>query len=67
MTELKTKQKEQAESDAAIAEFLAKGGVIQQLDYNATGWVEGQTQIYGMPRRGAGRPKTPEVTPDTTD
>lgn len=62
---MKTKQKEQAASDAALAEFLAKGGVIQQLDYNATGWVEGQTQIYGMPSRGRTKQSTSE--PDATE
>jgi hypothetical protein len=36
-----TKEEEQAAADAAIAEFLANGGVIQQLRPNQSGRAEG--------------------------
>jgi hypothetical protein len=54
-----TKQKEQAASDAALAEFLANGGVIQQIDRNVSGHVDGQQSYYG------GRPKA--VVPPAKD
>jgi hypothetical protein len=38
-----SKEQEQKATDAAIAEFLAKGGVIQQIDRNKSGRVEGQS------------------------
>jgi hypothetical protein len=36
-----SKEQEQAATDAAIAEFLANGGVIQQLKPNQSGRAEG--------------------------
>jgi hypothetical protein len=41
-----TKALEQAATDAAMVEFLAKGGVIQQLKPNQSGRVEGES--YSM-------------------
>jgi hypothetical protein len=38
-----SKIEDQKLTDAAIAEFLAKGGVIQQIDRNKSGRVEGQS------------------------
>ncbi len=38
-----SKLEDQKATDAAIAEFLAKGGVIQQLERNQSGRVEGQS------------------------
>jgi len=38
-----TREEEQAASEAAIAEFLAKGGKIQQLRPNQSGRVEGES------------------------
>jgi hypothetical protein len=38
-----TKAEDQAATDAAIAEFLAKGGVIQQLKPNQSARVEGES------------------------
>jgi hypothetical protein len=57
-----TKQKEQEASDAALAEFLATGGVIQQIARNVSGHVDGQQSYYGGH---AGRPKT--VVPPAND
>jgi hypothetical protein len=36
-----TKEEEQAATDAAVAEFLANGGVVQKLRPNQSGRVEG--------------------------
>ncbi len=41
-----TKAEDQAATNAAIEEFLAKGGVIQQLKPNQSGRVEGES--YSM-------------------
>ena len=41
-----SKAEDQAVTDAALAEFLAKGGVIQQLKPNQSGRVEGES--YSM-------------------
>jgi hypothetical protein len=38
-----TREEEQAASDAALAEFLAKGGKIQQLRPNQSGRAEGES------------------------
>jgi hypothetical protein len=63
---MNTKQKEQEASDAAVAEFLANGGVIQQISRNVSGHVDGQQSYYARP--GAGRPKATVVPPpDDTD
>ena len=61
-----TKQKEKQASDAAVAEFVAKGGVIQQVARSVRGHVDGQQSYYGRPS--AGRPKA-TVAPlaDDTD
>ena len=37
------KQEEQAAADAAVAEFLAKGGTITQCVYGKSGRVEGES------------------------
>ena len=37
------KKQEQAETDAAMAEFFAKGGVVQKLRPNQSGRVEGES------------------------
>ena len=41
-----TKAENQAATEAAIEEFLAKGGVVQQLKPNQSGRVEGES--YSM-------------------
>ena len=47
---------EQEQRDAAMAEFLAKGGVIQQVANGVSGRVEGVSySAWGAPRK-AGRP-----------
>jgi hypothetical protein len=47
-------------SDAALAEFLAKGGVVQQIATGVSGRAEGDTgSAWGKPK--AGRP--PAVKP----
>jgi hypothetical protein len=38
-----SKEQEQKATNDAIAEFLANGGVIQQIDRNKSGRVEGQS------------------------
>jgi len=38
-----TKEEDQKTTEAAIAEFLANGGVIQQVARNKSGRVEGQS------------------------
>jgi len=38
-----TKAEEQAATEAAMAEFLAKGGEIQKLKPNQSGRVEGES------------------------
>lgn len=52
------------EFDKAMAEFFAKGGVIQQAAYRESGRVEGaSTSPWGAKK--AGRPtKTNEPTPE---
>ena len=37
------KKQEQAETDAAMAEFFARGGVVQKLRPNQSGRVEGES------------------------
>jgi hypothetical protein len=37
------KKEEQQATDAALAEFFAKGGVVQQFKPNQSGRVEGQS------------------------
>lgn len=54
--------------DEAMATFLANGGVIQQIDRNVSGFVEGQT-YWGQPKR-PGRPAasaTPKVKKDESE
>jgi hypothetical protein len=38
-----TKEEDQAATEAALAEFLAKGGQIQKLKPNQSGRVEGES------------------------
>ena len=38
-----TKSNDQAATDAAVAEFLANGGVVQQLKPNQSGRAEGSS------------------------
>jgi hypothetical protein len=38
-----TKEEDQAATEAALAEFLAKGGEIQKLKPNQSGRVEGES------------------------
>ena len=47
---------EQEQRDTAMAEFLARGGVIQQVANGVSGRVEGVSySAWGAPRK-AGRP-----------
>jgi len=41
-----TKAENQAATEAALEEFLAKGGVVQQLKPNQSGRIEGES--YSM-------------------
>ena len=51
------------EQDAAMAEFLAKGGVIQQIAVGVSGRVEGASySAWGAPRK-AGRPAADAIVP----
>ena len=38
-----TREEEKAATDAALAEFLANGGVVQKLRPNQSGRVEGES------------------------
>lgn len=53
----------QSESDKALAEFLANGGVIQQAAYRESGRVEGAGFVspWGA-RKKAGRPPAGDGT-----
>ena len=43
---------EQEQRDQALAEFLAKGGVIQQIANNVSGRVEGASySAWGAPKK----------------
>jgi hypothetical protein len=54
---------EQEQRDAALAEFLAKGGVIQQVAVGVSGRVEGSGySAWGAPRK-AGRPAVDATVP----
>jgi hypothetical protein len=54
---------EQEQRDAAMAEFLAKGGTIQQVAPGISGRVEGASySAWGAPRK-AGRPAADAITP----
>jgi hypothetical protein len=48
-------------SDAAMAEFLAKGGVVQQIATGVSGRPEGESVASAWGRPKAGRP--PAVKP----
>ena len=54
-----SKEQLQAETDAALAAFLANGGKIQQLDYRQSGRVEGDSYNPW----GAGRKKKTTESP----
>ena len=52
------------ESDQALADFLAQGGVIQQIPIGKSGRVEGAGySAWGAPRK-AGRPAADVVVPE---
>lgn len=52
--------------DQAMADFLAKGGVIQQAAYRESGRVEGAfVNPWGAKK--AGRPAKTDVLPDQDD
>ncbi len=52
------------ESDTAMAEFLAKGGVIQQGEYRKSGRVEGApVNPWGAGKK-TGRPPKTDVPPE---
>lgn len=54
---------EQEQRDQALAEFLAKGGVIQQIANNVSGRVEGASySAWGAPKKKKGEEPTIEVT-----
>ena len=45
---VKTAVRQDAESDRAIAEFLAKGGVIQHIELGKSGFKPGEeTNVWG--------------------
>jgi hypothetical protein len=49
--------------DKAMADFLAKGGVIQQVANNVSGRVEGASySAWGAPKKKKGEEPTIEVT-----
>jgi len=50
------------ETDPAIIEFLAKGGVIQKVGRNVSGRVEGQSySAWGAPRKKIDRAPVTDV------
>jgi hypothetical protein len=54
---------EQEQRDEALAEFLAKGGKIQQVAPGVSGRAEGYTgSAWGAPRK-AGRPAADAIVP----
>ena len=54
---------EQEQRDQALAEFLAKGGAIQQVAPGVSGRVEGASySAWGAPRK-AGRPAADAIVP----
>ena len=56
---------EQQQRDAAMEEFLAKGGKIQQVATGVSGRIEGVIySAWGAPRK-AGRPPNVPDTPKT--
>jgi hypothetical protein len=56
--------KNNEEHEKAMAEFLAKGGVIQQGSYRESGRVEGETPNNPWARKKAGRPAAADVEVD---
>ena len=61
-----TKETIVTETDKAIADFLANGGVIQKGAYRQSGRVEGAPYSNPWGARKPGRPAKTEVIPDTT-
>jgi hypothetical protein len=57
-----TKATESKKTDDALTEFLANGGVIQQIERNVSGREEGAT-YRGAPKKKAGRPAAGDVAP----
>jgi hypothetical protein len=56
------------ESDKALADFFAKGGIVQQIPFRASGRVEGAVpnKVWGAKK--AGRPSSADVeTPTEID
>ena len=51
------------EHDKAMADFLAKGGVIQQIPFRASGRVEGAVPNKGWGAKKAGRPAAADIDP----
>jgi hypothetical protein len=49
--------------DTAIAEFLAKGGVIQKAAYRESGRVEGAAYTSPWGAKKAGRPPAADIDP----
>lgn len=49
--------------DQAMADFLAKGGVIQQAAYRESGRVEGAVPSWGVSKK-AGRPPKSDIPPN---
>jgi hypothetical protein len=54
-------------SDLAMAEFLAKGGVIQKAAYRESGRVEGAAYTNTWGAKKAGRPPKADVPPPEED
>jgi hypothetical protein len=53
------------ETDPAIIEFLANGGVIQKVGRNVSGRVEGQKySAWGAPKKKVDKPSVEEVEED---
>jgi hypothetical protein len=59
-----SKATESKKTDDALAEFLANGGVIQQIERNVSGREEGAT-YWGSPKKKAGRPAAGDAAPTT--
>ena len=52
-------------TDIAIQEFLARGGVIQKIEPNVSGRVEGVSySAWGRPKKPAAAPVTEEIVLD---
>jgi hypothetical protein len=60
------KREQQRASDAAVAEFLARGGEIQQIPAGKSGAVSGGGSMWGRGRKKAAAPEEAAEIAETT-